>query len=147
MTQNLPKITALNPVVLPDNRRVIMEMVIENLPNAGAGSSCAVNFFDAPPAPEGTFELNTPPAGGGNGNTPPAPSEYPDVELSILNGRRQEVAGLLIVEHKEAVTSLTLHLRAAPNPAETYTARAQMTLNQQSIATVETPFELNPQAN
>lgn len=145
MTQNLPKITALNPVVLPDNRRVIMEMVIENLPNSGAGGSCSVNFFDTPPAPGSTFALNTPPSAGNN--TDPAPSEYPDVELSILNGRRQEVASLLIVEHKEAVTSLTLHFRATPNPAEIYTARAQMTLNQQSIATVETPFELNPQAN
>ncbi|RMF02659.1 MAG: hypothetical protein D6768_07710 [Chloroflexi bacterium] len=146
MTKNIPKITVLNPVVLPDNRRVMMEMVVENLPNAGAGSSCAVNFFDAPPVSPGTVQPDVPPAAG-NGDAARTPSEYPDVELSILNGQRQEIASLLIVEHKEAVTSLTLHLRSVPNPADTYTARAHMTLNQQPIATVEVPFELNPQAN
>lgn len=145
MTKNTPKIAVLNPVVLPDNRRVMMEMVVENLPNTGAGGSCAINFFDAPASP-GTAQLDVPPPAG-NGDSARTPSEYPDVELSILNGKRQEIASLLIVEHKEAVTSLTLHLRTAPDAADTYTARAHMTLNQQPIATVEVPFELNQQAN
>jgi hypothetical protein len=73
---------------------------------------------------------------------PHAPSPYPNVELSILNSRRQQVASLFIVEHKENHTDLTLHL-PQPEPPEQYTARAEMTYNEETIDVLEVPFRLN----
>jgi hypothetical protein len=136
-TTTPPKISLLNPIVLPDNRRVTMEMVVENLPGLSGGASNMVSFFDTPPE-SAAFgpSCGTPSAGAAEG-------PYPNVVLSILNGEGREVASLLIVEHKEARTALTLHLRA-PNPQENYTARAEMTLDDEVLEVIDVPFTLNP---
>lgn len=130
-----PKISLLNPIVLPDNRRVTMEMVVENLPGVGNGASNMISFFDTPPESASFGSV----CGSGNADAGP----YPNVVLSILDAAGREVASLLIVEHREARTALTLHLRA-PNPQENYTARAEMTLNDEVLEVVDVPFSLNP---
>ncbi len=129
--KKLPKIASLNPVVLPDNRRVILEMVVEDLPAASANIVFMMPDLSDNPSPA------KPPK-----PDPDAPSPYPDVELSILNSRRRQVATLFIVEHKEQYTSLTLHLRA-PDISGQYTARAEITHQGKTLDVVETPFALN----
>ncbi len=126
MTEKLPRIATFRPVVLPDRRRVTMEMVVDNLPTVFANVS--FSFPDMSPSPPEKPD-------------PDAPSPYPDVVLSILNSQRREVASLLIVEHKEPHTSLTLHLRA-PNDSEQYIARAEMTYQNNTLDVVEVPFTL-----
>jgi hypothetical protein len=71
------------------------------------------------------------------------PGPYPNVELSILNSLRQQIASLFIVEHKEKFTALTLHL-SNPDLQENYSARAEMTYQDEIIDAVEVPFTLNP---
>jgi hypothetical protein len=68
-------------------------------------------------------------------------SEFPDIELSIFNSDQQEVASLLIIEHKESFTALTLHLRS-PQADGRYTARAKMTHDNKTLEIVEVPFTL-----
>jgi hypothetical protein len=137
MTDNPPKITTLQPVVLPDRRRITMQMVVDNLPASGAGGSCGVNFESTmTPAPNiQLFPDNT------ELTDATADVTYPDIELSIVDSSRREVASLLIIEHREPVTSLTLHLRS-PQPQEQYTACARMTLNNETLEVVEVPFSL-----
>lgn len=130
MTDKQPKINSLKPVVLADNRRVILEMVVEGLANPASN-----NMLLMP-------DLPGEPVAGPPKPDPNAPRPYPNVELSILNSRRQQVASLFIVEHKESHTDLTLHL-SQPEPQEQYTARAEMTYNEEIIDVVETPFRLN----
>jgi len=74
---------------------------------------------------------------------PDAPSPYPNIQLSVLNSRHQQVATLFIIEHKEAFTSLTLHLRTAPTVDEQYIAKAEMTYQDETIDVVEVSFKLN----
>lgn len=130
MTQNKPRIVSLQPIVLGDNRRVTMELVVENLPTVFA--NVAFTMPDTPPT--------KPPKPADD-----VPSPYPNLELSILNRRRQQVASLFIVEHKEEFTALTMHLRQ-PDPQEDYTARAEMTYQDKILDVVETSFRLH-QAN
>jgi hypothetical protein len=142
MEDNPPKIRSLKPVVLPDNRRVTMELVVDNLPSVFSGSF-GIDLYDTPPASKLSFsaekdtkiETNLP----GDRHQ----SQYPDIELSIFNSDRQEVASLLIVEHKEPFTALTLHLRS-PQANDHYTARAKMTHNNETLEVVEVPFTLEP---
>ena len=131
MTNKKPTITRLEPVVLADNRRVQLELVVENLPDQFAN----VNFF----MPD-TFNGPRPPSTSPDASTP---SPYPDIELCILNRQRQEMVCLFIVEHKESHTALTLHL-PAPDAGEQYIARAEMTYQEQTLQVVEIPFTLNP---
>jgi hypothetical protein len=127
MANKTPSIVRLQPVVLADNRRVIMEMTVANLPTTLANVSLTMpGPAGPPPKPDRS-----------------APSPYPDIELSILNSQGQPVAVLVIVEHKEPNTALTLHLRTPPDPAEPYTARAEMTYNNQVLDLVQVPFTLN----
>jgi hypothetical protein len=129
LSQKLPKITTLNPIVLEDNRRVILEMVVDDLPNLFSNIAFMMpDLAETPPRPQKP--------------DPQAPSPYPHIELSILNSQRQELASLYIVEHKEQYTSLTLHLRQ-PDPQEQYIARAEMTYADQTLQVVEVPFKLN----
>ncbi len=137
MTQPQPKISSLNPVVLPDNRRIMMEMVVDNLPLPPGGETCAINFFDTPPVTPPHPHLDF------TAEAAPAPSPYPDVHLSVLDSQRREVASLIIIEHREPHTALTLHLRV-PNPQEQYTARAAIILNQTTLDVAEIPFTLHP---
>jgi hypothetical protein len=131
MADKKPTITRLEPVVLSDNRRVKMELVVENLPDQFAN----VNFF----MPD-TFSGPRPQSARPDSNTP---SPYPDIELCILDSQRQEAVCLFIVEHKESHTALTLHL-PTPDVKEQYIARAEMTYHEQTLQVVETPFTLNP---
>lgn len=130
MTQKTPKITLLNPIVYNDNRRVMLEMDVEHLPTLFSNVSLMMPDLSQtapaqPPKPD-----------------PNAPSPYPNIELAILDSQNREVASLLIIEHKEPHTSLTLHLRA-PNSDEQYTAKAEMSYQDQVIDVVEVPFNLN----
>jgi hypothetical protein len=63
--------------------------------------------------------------------------------MSILDSQRREVASLIIIEHREPRTALTLHLRA-PDVQEQYTARAAIIFNQEILDVVEIPFTLHP---
>jgi hypothetical protein len=130
MTDPKPSISSLRPIILEDNRRVTFEMVVENLP------ATVSNVMFTMPDP------SDPPPTSPPKPDPNAPSPYPNIELSILNSRRQQVAMLFIVEHKETHTSLTLHI-PAPDKQEQYTARAEMTHQDQILDVVEVPFTLN----
>ena len=130
MTEKKPSITLLQPIILEDKRRVTLEMVVENLPTTVSNVMFTMpDLSDTPPA--------SPPK-----PNPNAPSPYPDIELSILNSRRQQVTSLLIIEHKEKLSSLTLHI-PSPDTREQYTARAEMTHQDQTLDVVEVPFTLN----
>jgi hypothetical protein len=131
MTPQKPRIASLKPIVLADSRRVTLEMVVEDLPALISNVFFSMpDMLDAPPA------RPVKPAAD-------APSPYPNLELSILNSRRQQLASLFIVEHKEKFTALTLHL-SAPDMSEQYTARAEMTYQNEIIDVLETPFILSP---
>jgi hypothetical protein len=123
------KIASLLPIILADKRRVTLEMTVENLPTTFSNV-----MFTMP-------DMTTVPARPVRPD-PDAPSPYPNIELSILNGRRQRVASLFIIEHKERQTALTLHL-PSPDPNEPYIARAELTYNDETLDVVETPFSLD----
>lgn len=130
MTEKIPRIASLKPIVLAGQSRVSLEMVVENLPTTAANVMLMMpDMLDEgpprPPKPD-----------------PDAPPPYPNIELSILNNQRRQIASLFIVEHKEPRTALTLHI-PAPNVAEQYTARAEMSHNGQVLDVVEVPFSLD----
>ena len=130
MTEKKPTIASLQAIVLADNRRVTLEMMVKNLPTTFANVA-----FNMP-------DMLDPPAVRPPKPAADAPSPYPNIELSILNSHRQQVASLFIVEHKEKFTSLTLHL-SSPDVQEQYMARAEMTYMDEVIDGVETPFTLH----
>jgi hypothetical protein len=80
------------------------------------------------------------------GDSPPyddrPPSPYPDVTLSIFDQGGNEIAATYIVEHKEPELDFTLHIHT-PEPDATYTAHAELTMNDEVIQTVQVPFELS----
>lgn len=129
MNDNRPKISSLQPLVLADNRRVTLEIDVTGLPTA---------FSNVMLMPDVLAGGSTPP----QKPDPAATSPYPDIELSILNSRRQQIVSMVVVEHKETHISLTLHLPAA-DPQEQYTARAEMTYQDEIIDVVEVPFSLH----
>lgn len=128
MNDKRPKISSLQPVVLPDNRRVTLELQVTGLPATFSNVMLMPDVF-----PGGA----TPPQ-----KPDPAASPYPDIELSILNGQRQQIVSMVVVEHKEPHISLTLHLPVA-DPQEQYTARAEMSYQAEIIDVVEAPFSLH----
>jgi hypothetical protein len=131
MTAKKPRFASLKPIVLADNRRVTLELVVEDLPTTFANIA-----FTMPDTLDSASTRPPKPAAD-------ALSPYPNVELSVLNGRRHQIASLFIVEHKEEFTALTLHL-PAPDPQEHYSARAEMTYQDEIIDVAETSFTLNP---
>lgn len=128
MNSQQPKIASLNPVVFPDKRRVMMELVVEDLPNHSA--NVALNI---PGETEPDLSLAEQAAG--------SPSPYPNIELAIIDSRGKTVATTFIVEHQEPFTNLTLHLRE-PEPQEQYIARAEMIYQEAILEVVEVPFTL-----
>ena len=128
MTDTKPQITSLQPTVLPDNRRITFDMVVTNLPPM-------INAFFTIP----NTNAVGPPSADPN---PDDPSPYPNIELSVLNSRRQQIASLFIVEHKEEHIELTLHIPAS-DVQEQYIARAEMIHQEETIDVVEIPFTLN----
>ena len=120
-------------MVLQDNRRVTLELVVDNLPTIVPNVMFTMpDLADASPTPAKP--------------DPSAPSPDPNIELSILNRQRQPVASLFIVEHKEDRTALTLHI-PAPDLQEPYTARAEMTHQDQLLDVIETPFTLDQEGD
>jgi hypothetical protein len=128
MTNTQPQISALKPIVLDDNRRVTFNLTVKGLP-----ATISNVMFEMPDAQSAA-----------NKPDPNAPSPYPNVELSILNSGRRQVAALFIIEHKEEHTALTLHLQTPDE--EHYIARAEMTYQGQVIDVAEVPFNLNIEA-
>lgn len=128
MTTQKPKIASLAPVVLPDQRRVMIELVVENLPTISANVTLSMPGETAVPAD---------PVG------PPVSSLpiYPNVELTIINGQGRAVASTFIVEHRQEVVQLTLHLRQ-PDVNDRYIARAELTYQEAKLDEVEIPFTL-----
>lgn len=135
MTTNYPSIASLNPVVLSDQRRVMMELVVENLPTQLANVTLAI--------PTETTDSSTDDSASGPTaiEQPASPSPYPNVELTIINSQGKTVAATFIVEHQEEFTNLTLHLRE-PNLQEQYIAKAEMTYQKDVLDVVEVPFTL-----
>jgi hypothetical protein len=125
VTTRIPRITSLKPVVLPDLKRVMMEMIVEDLPPVT--STIALEL----PGPANSARSSV-------SSLPP----YPNIELSVLNSQGQTVATTLIVEHQEAYTNLTLHLRR-PDIKEKYTARAELTYQDETLQLIEAPFTLD----
>jgi len=128
MTDLKPRISSLQPVVLEDNRRITLELVVEGLPEPFSNIMFMPEVSDSPPS-----QPQKP--------VPNAPSPYPNIELSILNSRREQIADLFIVEHKERDLALTLHL-SSPDSQEQYIARAEMIYQDQTLDVVEVPFTL-----
>ncbi|RME77206.1 MAG: hypothetical protein D6784_04105 [Chloroflexi bacterium] len=134
MTAQKYRILSLKPIVLDDNRRTLLELAVDGLPQTGGGGFCGINGGDSAavmffPEPETAV-------------SPPANEDYPDVELSILNSQREPVASMFIVQHREAVISMTLHI-PRPNPDEQYIARAELIQADEIIDVVEAPFSLH----
>lgn len=125
MIDTKPQITSLQPTVLPDNRRITFDLVVTNLPPM-------INAFFA-------MSDTASPSAGPNADEP---SPYPNIELSVLNTQRQQIASLFIVEHKEEHVALTLHIPVS-DPRAQYFARAEMIYQDETIDTIETPFTLN----
>jgi len=130
MTEKSPKISTFNPIVLSDKRRVTLELAVEDLPTTFS------NVMLTMPDMVGTVQSKAPKP------DPNAVRAYPNIELSILNSQRQQISSLLIVEHMEPYTALTLHI-PAPNLQEQYTARAEMIYDNKVLDVVEVPFILN----
>jgi len=161
------RIESLIPRPLPDLRRVSLILRVSGLPAYGPGTgSTLLHFPDMPQPPEDAEEAksNQSPTAPNvdlfldspapeqarvedfpmpDKNRPPSP--YPDVTLSILDQGENEIATTFIVEHKEPELDFTLHLRTSEAGA-TYTARAELTLSDEVIQTVQVPFELKEEA-
>jgi len=153
------RIESLAPQPLPDLRRVSLTLHVSGLPAYGSGVSSNLLHFpdmprpsDARPTPSPTTPnvdlfLDSPASEPTTAEDLPTsesyrpPSPYPDVTLSILDQRGNEIATTFIIEHKEPELDFTLHLRT-PEPGATYTARAELTVNDEVIQTVQVPFEL-----
>ena len=156
------RIESLIPQPLPDLRRVSLTLRVSGLPDYGLGAGRnLLQFHDmptppeeaqeaksnqSPPAPNVDLFLEAPTSNQENSLAPGddrSPSPYPDVTLSILDQSGNEIATTYIVEHKEPELGFTLHLRD-PDPGATYTARAELTLNDEATQTVQVPFVLRP---
>lgn len=135
MTNSVPQFVSLIPRVLSPER-VSVYLKTTNFPSK---SNVFLDFDLGNTVPQQNLtnqELEDPEAVLRN-------SPYPNVELSILDDEHNEVAQVIIVEHKEENISLTLHIRH-PQPGKTYIARADMIHNQQLIQTLTVPFKLKP---
>ena len=161
------RIESLIPQPLPDLRRVSLTLRVSGLP--GYGPSMGYGLLHFPEMPEIGEEAQqakanqSPPPSNVNlfldasasdqapaGDSPEPDddrplSPYPDVTLSILDQGRNEMASTYIVEHKEPELDFTLHMRSH-EPGATYTARAELTMNDEVIQTVQVPFQLGERA-
>jgi hypothetical protein len=68
-------------------------------------------------------------------------AEYPDLDLSILSPQGEAVANMLVVEARDQVMALTLHLRQ-PEPAALYTARLTVLRGAETLDQREVTFPL-----
>ena len=158
------RIESLIPQPLPDLNRVLLVLHVSGLPTYVYGSGSNLAFFPdmpqnaagtpaegsdpSPPAPNVDLFTDTdligqpPVASQSSPGEERPPSPYPDVALCILDQHGNEVASTFIVEHKEPELDFTLHLRVS-EPGATYVARAEMTISDEVVQTVQVPFELD----
>jgi hypothetical protein len=163
------RIEALIPQPLPDLRRVSLTLRVSGLPAYGPSTghdpsmgSGLLQFHDMPEISEEAHRAQanqSPPSSNvdlfldaSTSDAEPAgdslelgdgrpPSPYPDVTLSIFDHGGNEMASTYIVEHKEPELDFTLHMRS-PEPGASYTAYAELTMNDEVIQTVQVPFQL-----
>jgi len=141
---NVPQFETVTPTVL-DARRVSIHIKTANLP-AQRGIGCMVNFNDANNLPRIALNSNTP--------TAPIPakeapadmaafeqSQFPVVEVNLMDANRQSVAHAMIIEHRDPEVDITLHIRE-PQVGSIYTAYAEMIYRQKLVQVVEAPFIL-----
>jgi hypothetical protein len=156
------RIESLTPEPLPDLQRVSLSLSVSGLPAYDPGSHL-LHFPDMPSLEEEVQETKPGPSrhdpnvdlfldvephdqrtAGAQAlerdDRPPSP--YPDVTLSILDQRGNEIATTYIVEHKEPELDFTLHLTTF-EPGASYIARAEMRMHDEVIQTVQVPFELS----
>jgi hypothetical protein len=68
-------------------------------------------------------------------------AEYPDLDISILSPEGEIVANMFVVEAREQVMTLTLHLRQ-PEPEALYTARLAVLREEETLNQLEITFNL-----
>jgi hypothetical protein len=68
-------------------------------------------------------------------------AEYPDLDISVLSPQGEVVANLLVVEARDQVMALTLHLRQ-PEPGALYTARLTVLRGEETLDQHEVTFPL-----
>ncbi len=68
-------------------------------------------------------------------------AEYPNLDISIFSSRGEEVANMFVVEARDQVMALTLHLRR-PEPAALYTARLTVLKGEETLDQCEVTFAL-----
>jgi hypothetical protein len=69
-------------------------------------------------------------------------AEYPDLDISILSPEGEVVANMFVVEARDQVMALTLHLRQ-PEPTALYTARLKVLRGKETLDQREVTFNLH----
>ena len=68
-------------------------------------------------------------------------TEHPNLDISILSPRGEVIADMFVVEAREQVMALTLHLRQ-PEPVALYTARLKVLREEETLDQREITFAL-----
>jgi hypothetical protein len=68
-------------------------------------------------------------------------AEHPDLDISILSLKGEVIANMFVVEARDQVMALTLHLRQ-PEPEALYTARLTVLRREETLDQGETTFAL-----
>jgi len=68
-------------------------------------------------------------------------AEYPDLDISILSPEGEIVANMFVVEARDPIMALTLHLRQ-PEPEALYTARLAVLREEETLDQHEVTFDL-----
>lgn len=69
-------------------------------------------------------------------------AEYPHLDISVLSADREMVANMFVVEARDPVMVLTLHLRQ-PEPGALYTARLVVLSGEETLDQREVTFTLH----
>ena len=67
--------------------------------------------------------------------------QYPNLDISILSPEGEVIADMFVVEARDQVMALTLHLRQ-PEPATLYTIRLTVLRGEETLDQRETTFNL-----
>jgi hypothetical protein len=68
-------------------------------------------------------------------------AEHPNLDISILSPKGEVIANMFVVEARDQVMALTLHLRQ-PEPAGLYTARLVVLKGEETLDQREVTFNL-----
>jgi hypothetical protein len=68
-------------------------------------------------------------------------AEHPDLDISILSPEGEMIANMFVMEARDQVMALTLHLRQ-PEPEALYTARLTVLRREETLDQGETTFAL-----